>query len=304
MFVAALLLFAPPAAAQDAASPIVSVGTVEPRGFGYFVGDLLRREVVVVVAEPYELEPATLPAPGRLTYWLDLKSVAVSESEPAGRRRYRLTLVYQTFYVPLSPTTRSLPPLTLRFTNGDRTVAAEVPPFDFVMAPLREVQPERPEEGPVGYLRPDAVPQGVSTRDSRIGFGAGLIAVLIALALLAYHEAWWPFRRRQERPFTRAARALRRLVRVPDDDAYRKGLLDLHRAFDAAAGQRLLAEDVPLFLSAHGEYQPLTAEIDRFFSSSRRTFFANDMAGAAKAMPLPAVAALGSQLGAAERSAP
>lgn len=301
---AALLLFAPAAAAQETASPIVSVGTVEPRGFGYFVGDLLSREVVVVVAEPYKLEPATLPAPGRLSYWLDLKSVAVSESDRAGRTRYSFKLVYQTFYVPLSPTPRTLPALALRFTDGDHSVTAEVPPFEFVMAPLREVQPVKPEEGPVGYLRPDAMPHGIPTGKTRIGFGAGLAATLMALALLAYHEAWWPFRKRQERPFTQAARAMRRLSGATDAEAYRTGLLDLHRAFDAAAGHRLLAEDVPRFLTAQPAFQPFETDISRFFASSRRAFFGNDTDGAAKAMPLPAVAALGSRLGAAERRAP
>jgi mxaA protein len=171
------------------------------------------------------------------------------------------------------------------------------------MAPLREVLPEQPEEGPVGYLRPDAVPRAISTRQARIGLGAGLLTILVAVGLLAYHHAWGPFGKRSARPFTEAARALRRLSRAPGEDAYRTGLLDLHRAFDASAGHRLLAEDVPDFLSGHGQFRPYEAEIDRFFASSRRAFFGNDMAGAADAMPLPAVAALGTELGAAERRA-
>lgn len=296
-----LVLFATPLAAQEQASPTVSVRTVEPRGFGYFVGDLLRREVLVTVAEPYSLESASQPSPGRINYWLDLKSVDVSQHAVHGGTQYRLSLVYQTFYVPLSPTPEALPPFTLRFSDGDKTAVAEVPPFTFVMAPLREVQPEQPEEGPVGYLRPDAVPGYVSTRKSQIQLWAGLAIMLIALGLLAYHQAWWPFRGRPARPFTRAARALGRLSHAPDMEAYRTGLLDLHRAFDASAGRRLLAEDVPDFLAAHDEYRPLAGEITQFFESSRRAFFGNDVAGAAAAMPLRKVASLGAELSAAER---
>lgn len=302
IFVLLPALAASQATTQETSSPI-SVGTIEPRGFGYFVGDLLTREIVVVVAEPYRLEMASQPSPGRLDYWLDLRSVDVSETEGAGRRRYRLRLTYQTFYVPLSPSTRTLPAVTLRFSDGDRMAVADVPPFSFVMAPLREVQPEAPEEGPEGYLQADAVPRTISTRQARIAFGAGAVTALIALALLAYHEAWWPFRRRPERPFTRAARAIRRLPRNGGEEVYRTGLLDLHRAFDVAAGHRLLAEDVPGFLSAHREFEPLAPDISRFFASSRRAFFGNDTQGAAKSMPLQAVASLGNRLGAAERSA-
>ena len=144
LLLTALLLFAPAAWAQATSSPVKFVGTVDPRGFGYFVGDLLVRDIVVVVAEPYRLETASQPAPGRLSYWLDLKSVDVSEDDTVAGRRYRLRLTYQTFYVPLSPTTRALPGITLRFTDGDRVAVAEVPPFSFVMAPLRRECPACP----------------------------------------------------------------------------------------------------------------------------------------------------------------
>jgi mxaA protein len=299
-----LLVLTTPLAAQDKTSPILSVSTIEPRGFGYFVGDLLTREIVVTVAAPYTLEAASQPSPRRLSYWLDLRAVNVDERAEGGRTRYRLKLVYQTLYVPLSPEPRTLPAITLRFIDGGDTVAAKVPPFNIVMAPLREVIPEKPEEGPVGYLRPDEVPRTVSSRQARIGFGAGLVIVALAFGLLAYHNAWWPFGKRPARPFTKAARALRRLSRAaPDTNAYRTGLLDLHRAFDAAAGRRVLAEDVPDFLSEHGEFRPYEAEIGRFFATSRRAFFANDHAGAAATMPLPAVAELGAELGVAERRA-
>jgi len=300
----ALLLLATPLAAQDTPSRTVSVTTVEPRSFGYFVGDLLTREIDVTVADPLRLEKASQPEPRRLSYWLDLKSVDIEETAERGGMRYRLKLVYQTFYVPISPTPRTLPALTLRFTDGDEAVVAEVPSFSFVMAPLREVKPQMPPEGPEGYLRPDIVPHASSTRDSRIGFGTGLLITFAALVLYAYYAAWWPFGKRPARPFTQTARALRRLQRQPEDgNSFRNGLLDLHRAFDATAGRRLLAEDVPRFLSAHAQFRPFAPEIERFFATSRQAFFGNDLPGAAKAMPLSAIAALGSKLGEAERSA-
>jgi mxaA protein len=127
--------------------------------------------------------------------------------------------------------------------------------------------------------------------------------LLLALALLAYHQAWWPFRLRPERPFTRAARAIKERLAEDGLGGYRDGLLDLHRAFDVAAGHRLLAEDVPEFLSRHHEFQPLAGEITRFFATSRRAFFGNDLAGAAKVMPFKTIGELGSRLGDAERRA-
>lgn len=299
-----LVLLATPLAAEEAASPVLSVKTVEPRGFGYFVGDLLTREIEVRVAEPYTLEAATQPKPGRLSYWLDLRSVDVTSRTRGGATVYRFKLVYQTFYVPLSPDVRQLPALALRFTAGDETAVANVPPLPFVMAPLREVIPEKPEEGPAGYLKPDAVPQRVSSATSRLRFAFGAGLALLAIVLLAHHEAWWPFHERRARPFGQAARMLRRLAREPTEDAYRTGLRDLHRAFDESAGHRILAEDVDGYLDRHAAFRPHGREIGQFFAASRQAFFANDVMGAAEAMPLPAVAALSAELSAVERRGP
>lgn len=301
-FLVGLLAFlATPLAAEEAASPILSVETAEPRGFGYFVGDLLRRDIEVRVAKPFALEGATQPKPGRLSYWLDLRSVDVSSHDRGEIRVYRLELVYQTFYVPLSPDERHLPALKLRFVDGDKTAIANVPPIGFVMAPLREVIPKKPAEGPAGYLKPDALPRWITTSASRTGFSVGAGLTLLALALLAHHEAWWPFHKRQGRPFGQAARVLRRLARAPSEEAYREGLRDLHRAFDESAGHRLLAEDVGGYLDRHVAFRPHGPEIGRFFAASRQAFFANDLKGAETAMPLPSVAALSAQLSAIER---
>jgi mxaA protein len=292
------------AAEEGAEAPSVSVKMIEPRSFGYLVGDIFRREVEIFAAEPYRIEPASLPAPGRQAYWLDLRRVDLSEKSVAGGRRYRLSLDYQTFYVALQPTRLTVPGISLKFTDGAKSIETEVPPWSFVMAAMREIAPEKPEEGPVGYMQPDALPTLIGTRGVRIVFAVAAGGCLLSLLMLAYHQAWWPFGARPSRPFTAAARAIRhRAAAGADQDAYRSSLLDLHRAFDASAGRRVLAEDVPIFLASHQVFKPLKPDIVRFFATSRRAFFGNDVTGAAEDMPLVEVAALGNRLGEAERRA-
>ena len=291
-------------AMASAEAPGVSLRVIEPRSFGYLVGDVFSREVEIFAAEPYRLEPSSLPAPGRQAYWLDLKSVDLTEKGATGGRRYRLVLTYQTFYVALQPTRLVVPGATLKFTDGTQSVEAEVPAWSFVMAAMREIAPEKPEEGPVGYMQPDALPTLIGTSRERIVFGIAAGGALLSLLLLAYHQAWWPFRARPSRPFTNAARVIsHRAAAKRDQDAYRASLLDLHRAFDVSAGRRVLAEDVPIFLAGHEIFKPLAPDISRFFASSRRAFFGNDLTGAAEDMPLADVATLGKRLGEAERRA-
>jgi mxaA protein len=294
-------LIAPAMAGAEA--PGVSLRMIEPRSFGYLVGDVFRREVDIFAAEPYRLEPASLPAPGRQAYWLDLKSVNLTEKSASGGRRYRLVFTYQTFYVALQPTRLAVPGMSLKFTDGSRSVEAEVPAWSFVMAAMREIAPEKPEEGPVGYMQPDALPTLIGTSRDRIVFGVAAGGFLLALLLLAFHRAWWPFHARPSRPFTNAARVISHRAAKADQEAYRASLLDLHRAFDASAGRRVLAEDVPFFLARHQVFKPLASDISRFFATSRRAFFGNDLNGATEDMPLADVATLGKRLGEAERRA-
>jgi mxaA protein len=291
-------------AIAGAQTPDVSVKVIEPRSFGYLVGDVFRREVEIFAAEPYRIEPASLPAPGRQAYWLDLKGVDLSEKSVAGGRRYRLALDYQTFYVALQPTRLTVPGTTLKFTDGAKSVDAEVPAWSFVMSAMREIAPEKPEEGPVGYMQPDALPTLIDASRDRIAFAIAAGGFALSLLALAYHQAWWPFRARPSRPFTAAARSIRhRAAAEADQEAYRASLLDLHRAFDSTAGRRVLAEDVPIFLAGHHVFEPLAPDIARFFATSRRAFFGSDLTGAAKDMPLADVADLGKKLGEAERRA-
>lgn len=292
----------PAIAAQEPAGSPVSVAAVEPRSFGYFVGDVFHRDAYLDVADPYRLDKASLPVPGHVNYWLDLRSVTLAETTSSTRRRYHLGLDYQTFYVPLEGVRVDVPAITLRFSGGRDSIEADVPSFSLLMSPLREIAPVKPEQGPVGYLKPDAMPGPVSTSRAKLGLAAAAALVLVASGLLAYHEAWWPFWSRSLRPFTQASRAIRRrLSSGVGPDSYRDSLLDLHRAFDVAAEQRMLAEDVPEFIALHQEFRPFREDIARFFANSRRVFFGNDARGAAERMPLEDVSALVTALAEAER---
>ena len=286
--------------------PLQSLKVVNPRDFGYFVGDVLTREVDITVSDPYRLDFGSLPPPGALSYWLDLHAVDVAEDDFSGGRRYRVSLAYQTFYVPLEARERTLPDVAIRISAPDGNfVDAKVPAWTFVMSPLRQIKQEAPVDGPAAYLHPDVKPALIDTaRERDVAFWSGA-AALISLTLLAYHYAWWPFHARSARPFTEASRRIRAAMRrgKGTSEAYRGALLALHRAFDRTAGRRLLADDVPQFVATHREFRPLADDITAFFAASRRVFYGSDPEGAAARMPLEDIAVLGTRLGAAERGA-
>lgn len=288
--------------AGQASAQVRSVAVQGPRPFGYFIGDVIPLDVEVAVDERFALLPSSVPRPRPIRFWLDLKSVTVADlGVRNGEHRYRLALNYQTFFAPLEPRSLELPGFTLTVADGTGHADAEVPPWRFLMSPLREIRPSQADAATL--LRPDVMPGLIPlamARDFAIGSGA---ATLLLLGLLGWHRAWWPFAGRRARPFARAARAVRRaFAGSTGTEAYLTGLQTLHRAFDASAGHRLLAADVPVLVERMPVLHPLEPEIGRFFQASQRAFFSADPAAAMAILSPETLITFGARLAAAERA--
>jgi mxaA protein len=286
-----------------AAAQVRSIEDHSDRAFGYFVGDVIHRDIDVVVDPGFRLEPASAPKPGPITYWLDLTEAKVTESSSSSERRYKLKLTYQLFYVALDPRKLEIPKFQLLFTNGDRSVPATIEAWRFNVSPLREVEPAA-VDNPSDYLQPDAPAKPIDLGPVArwtAGFG---VATILALLLVACDRAWAPFRKRPGRPFTVAARRIHELMRGGEETAYLPALQILHRAVDDAAGHRVLADDLPTFLEERPQFKALAPDFGRFFDSSRDAFFGADPATASLKFPASTLVAFGDGLAAAERGTP
>ena len=282
-----------------AVAQVRSVEVRVPRGFGYFLGDLLQARIDIALEPGITVQQASLPRPGPITYWLDLRDVAVERV--AGGLRLRLT--YQIFYAALDARRVEVPGFTVALADetpgGTTTALAEIPAWTVGVSPLREIQPERRDD-PVDYLQPDG-------RAHRLDPDAAVTAALVfaglalpALALLAWDRAW--LGRRRGRPFARTARRLRRLPGT-EEDGYREALRLIHRGLDETDGRRLLADDLPAFLDRHPAFRTERQALAHFFDASRRAFFGRQVSAAREAWPWPALQTAVRRLAAAERKA-
>ncbi len=286
-----------------AQAQVQSVKLLTPRLFGYFVGDVLDDEVVVRVDKGTELVAGSVPQRGSLNAWFELVASSVEEEEADGAKIYRLYLAYQNFYPAIDARQLEVPGFTLSFKAGDRIYPAEVPGWSFNISPLREVLPPAKASGDQ-YMQPDALPPFYDLRGDATIALALLALALVALALLAYHLAWWPFGARAHRPFTEAARSIRKLLRGTEaGPAYREAVVILHRAVDATAGHAVFSEDVPAFLAQHPAFARLKDEFTRFFASSQKAFFGENPADAIAGFGPAELRRFSDQLSATERSA-
>lgn len=250
--------------------------TEEPRAFGYQAGDLVTRVVQVDVPAGLKLDVDSLPAPGRLSAALDLRSLARSEQRLAGGSRIRLEMVFQVFAAPVAPRIVDLPTLQLRLLDGARVQELRVDPWPLAVSPLGP-EAASPRHG-LGELRPDLPPPPADTRRLRAVVAAGgALAALIGgwLAIVYFGLPWWS---RRHRPFGVAWRELQAARRggALAEDAAACALITrrLHAALNTSAGHVLFAEGVEAFVAAAPRYAPLRADLLRFFERSRHAFFA------------------------------
>jgi mxaA protein len=266
--------------ATTAGAQVRSVKLVTQRLFGHFVGDVVHSEVDVIVDEGVDLVRASVPQPGPLNAWLEIVGSRIEEGSADGAKLYRLSFDYQNFYPALDSRNLDVPGFALSFTAGGKTISAQVPGWSFLISSLREVLPEAKASG-ADYMQPDVNPPRFDLSRDCVALYAFLAATLAAFVLLAYHLAWWPFSARAKRPFTEAARRIRKLLNTNQDGSgYRDALLTLHRAVDATAGHAVFAEDLPEFLDQAPAFSRLKEEFNLFFRSSRQAFFGDNLAAA------------------------
>jgi mxaA protein len=288
-------------AGSPAMAEVASVEIQKPRLFGYYIGDVISDYVIVTVEPGFALKAASLPAPGPLNSWLNLKTLSANEEAAQnGGRHYRLKLTYQTFYDPLEPRWLKIPAFRLIFDKGDTSATVDVPEWSFLSSPIREVSPHESKDNT--YIQPDVPPDQEDLGPRwRWLCGAG-VATLISYLVFAYGRAWVPFRLRPERPFTKTARLLRGLTRNnTGEDTYRQALMLLHLAFYKTDHRAVLADDLQVFLSIHPRFRAAEADISKFLAASRRTFFGRDCIGAMRDFSISAVVSLSQRLSAVER---
>jgi len=239
-----------------------------PHAYGYTVGDTIRH-VLTVDPEPGDrLDETSLPRPGPLNRWLELRRVVV---EPGPGGRLNIALEYQTFYVPLTVKTLAIPGFSLRFTGTAGTTTAAIPAWPFSLSPVHGLAVL--SEGGLDAVQADAPPEPPDTATPLRRAGSFALTGLLALAYLGHLRGFWGLGQRG-RHFREARLALRRLAVNGNEAAVlRAGFAVVHRAFDRTLEEPLFAERLPEFFTDHTAYAGVRGEIEAFFQASYTLFF-------------------------------
>ncbi len=247
-------------------APISRFELQTPRPFGYVIGDEIRHRIVIETREDMRLNPDSLPKQGSINRWLNLNQVSVEAG--ADEAETTIVLVYQPFYAPNEVKMLTIPGFNLRFDQLGKTVEQAVPDWHFTLSPLKELAVRKDDDG-FDYMRPDALPEPLSTQKHRLAAYASLSLALLTGAYLAYLYGYfpaWPKRR----IFKRAGREL--AGQSPQNMP--RGLAIIHHAFNMLNGQPLFKHRLQAFYQSHPEYETAGEQIAWFFNFSNQVLFA------------------------------
>jgi mxaA protein len=246
-----------------AQSAIDTLDVTAPRAFGWRIGDVFERLIVLRLHSPYRLVGDSLPSAGRHTPWLALARPDIDEDAAGATTTYRIRMRYQLVNISPDFPDIALPEVMLRMSNGKETQQALIPASRLRVGTITDFtgHDRRPPQAPAP-LPPAPWRQG--------WWGALLFVALAGLAWLQWGSAFGV----GARPF---AQLKRRLGGAGDTawsgDAYDETLRAIHHAFNTTAGRAVFGETLDDFLVDAPRFVAASADIREFFRRSSGHFY-------------------------------
>ena len=274
-----------------AQAAVETLTVTTPRQFGYVIGDRIEHRVLLVLRPGFELDPASIPEPGRTGRWLALNEAVLEGKARGGASRHTIRLRYQVVNAAQSVIGAGTPPVSLRILGPEGDLPVVVPAWGFTIGPI--VAPEERPPGSLPDLRPALPPPPIPTtaRTARV-VALGLLATgLLVLAARPYLRGW--LGRSAPGPFDHACRRVERRMRNRQAPAvYADTLVEIHSAFNATAGRAVFEHDLARFFVEHPRFEPLRAPIRALFAESGRLFYGKGEAPLPDAQDLDRLRAL------------
>jgi mxaA protein len=237
----------------------------QPRNYGYVVGDLLERRILLEV-NGQSVTLKELPRKERIAVWFSRRNSRETQ-DSAGRRW--LAVEYQIINAAKDVGTVMLPAQVINVATSQGELQLTAAEWPITVSPLTPRYVDT--QGGIAELQPDlAVPLPDSAplqRRLRLTLAALCAALLGWLAW----SRWRDFLAARHQPFARAQRELRQL-----DAQSAQAWRCMHRAFDATAGVVLQITTLEKLFDRAPQLIPLRAEIEAFYQASAARFFSDN----------------------------
>lgn len=261
--------------ADETESPAKILQQDQGRSYGVMVGDMIHHRFLLEVKSPYSIIQSSLPQPGDLSYWLELRDITVTTREADDKTLYLMDLTYQTFYAPLDVRTLTIPAIPLDFSAGEQRFQLRLPKWNFSMSPIKEITPQGVghDNEVEAFMKPAIAPRTFSLTKLNQRSLMLALASIAMLLLLLWLQGMLP--QLGLSPFARAAREIRRIQRggILSNDDYLACIQAVHKAINKRAGGTVFVSQLDQFINKFPQFSGLKSELARFFEHSRDAFF-------------------------------
>ena len=271
------LLVAAAGVSPLAGAAVEKLEMATPRPFGYVIGDTIEHRVSLVLDPGFELDPDSIPEPGRTSRWLALNESVLESDARNGTTRHAIRLRYQIVNAAQSVIGAGTPALSLRILGPEGDLPVVIPSWGFIFGPI--VTHEDRIAGRPPDLRPALPPPPFETDLHTVRVvGLGLLA-LVLIGLIVRERLAGRFAAPSGRHFDRAWRRLRRRSRDSNpSSAFTEALVEVHAAFNATAGRAVFQHDLARFFVEHPRFEPVRTPIEAFFAESGRLLYGRNEA--------------------------
>ena len=269
---AGALLVASAGVSPLAGAAVEKLEMTTPRPFGYVIGDTIEHRISLVLDPGFELDPDSIPQPGRASRWLALNESVLEGEERNGTTRHSIRLRYQIVNAAQSVIGAGTPPLSLRIVGPEGDLPVVIPAWGFSFGPI--VTHEDRTAGRAPNLRPSLPPPPFETDVRAVRVAALGLLALVLIVLIVRERLAGRFAAPPGRHFDRAWRRLRRRPKESNPaTAFTEALVEVHAAFNATAGRAVFQHDLARFFVEHPRFEPLRTPIEAFFTESGKLLY-------------------------------
>ncbi len=249
--------------------------------YGVNIGDKLSRKITLRTQAPYQIEASAFPKKGTKTNGIELVEINIESDKQKTSTLYTILLSYQTFTNSNTPITMQLPVEKFALSGGEKSLAIDVPAWNFWFSPLAIGGAGLAESS----LQPQFKPPLVDTRANQTRLVVFLGLFLTGLLGLLYINAdgnWLPF---MGGAFAKAHRQLKRLSKNTKPKTQveeKKALVYIHQAFNKVYGANIFARDIDHLIFLRPSFKKMKVGIEQFFNDSNRSLYATDVNDSAK----------------------
>ncbi|HDY85417.1 hypothetical protein LCGC14_0747160 [marine sediment metagenome] len=249
------------------------------RDFGVLVGDQIEHSYIIAVPAEFELSPDSLPSKGDLNYWLKLLSVNANEiGTQNGIKKYKLDIVFQTFYAPLDVRVLSTPEMDITFHAGDKQQKISLPAWRFSMSPLKETAPVSSKSGESArpFMKPDLPIIAINTqRQTLTVYLLTLAVVIMAFIWLVLSGKVFSF---ACSPFQLAIKQIKKSKSKQDKANVSQAIYEVHQAFNSVAKQAIFSHQIDAFIATFPEFSRYKQQIIEFYDLSMNVLYGETQA--------------------------